>query len=507
MSGAADGWHTTAAVANDASARVLDESALEWKGPIVTDAIPNVLSSRYASDRMNEIWSPEHKIVLERELWLAVLRAQRELGVEVPDGAIEAYEAVLHEVDLESIARREAITRHDVKARIDEFSALAGHEQIHRGMTSRDLTENVEQLQIRRSLATIRDRLVALLARFAGLAERHAGQVMVARTHNVAAQATTLGKRFADVAEETMLGIERIEDLLARYPLRGLKGPVGTRLDQLDLLGDADQVDRLEAIVAEHLGFARVLDSVGQVYPRSLDLDVVAALCQATSAPSSAVTTLRLMAGHELATEGFRPGQVGSSAMPHKMNARSSERVNGLRLVLDGHLTMAAGLAGRQWNEGDVSCSVVRRVMLPDAFMAADGLIQTGLSVFDEFGVFPAMVQAELRRDLPFLATTRILTAAVEAGIGREAAHELVKSHAVEAALNRRDGGSQPGLAERLADDPRLPLDAAAIDALLSRPEEFTGTAADQVARVVSRADEILAAHPEAAASSAEVRV
>lgn len=474
---------------------------------MVTEAIPNVLSGRYASARMNEIWSPEHKIVLERELWLAVLRAQRDLGVAIPEDAITAYESVMHDVDLASIAKREAVTRHDVKARIDEFSALAGHEQIHRGMTSRDLTENVEQLQVRRSLETVRDRLVALLARFTGLAERHAGEVIVGRTHNVAAQATTLGKRFADAAEETMLGIDRLESLLDRYPLRGLKGPVGTRLDQLELLGDPSLVDRLEAVVAAHLGFHRVLDAVGQVYPRSLDLDVVAALCQATSAPSSAVTTLRLMAGHELATEGFRPGQVGSSAMPHKMNARSSERVNGLRLVLDGHLTMAAGLAGRQWNEGDVSCSVVRRVMLPDAFFAADGLIQTALGVFDEFGVFPAMVQAELRRDLPFLATTRILAAAVDAGMGREAAHELVKEHAVAAALQRRTDAGDAGLVTRLAADRRVPLDGAALEALLARPEDFTGTAVDQVARVVARADEIFSRHPDAAATAAEVRV
>ena len=474
---------------------------------MTVDPMQNVLSSRYASEAMNGIWSPERKIVLERELWIAVMRARRSLGVDIPDDAIAAYEAVREQVDLDSIAAREAITRHDVKARIDEFCALAGHEHIHRGMTSRDLTENVEQLQVRRSLGVIHDRLVALLARFTSLAEQHAGQVMVARTHNVAAQATTLGKRFADVAEETMIGLERVGELLARYPLRGLKGPVGTRLDQLDLLGGAEAVDELEQAVAAHLGFSRVLDSVGQVYPRSLDLDVVAALVQATSAPASATTTLRLMAGHELATEGFRPGQVGSSAMPHKMNARSSERVNGLRLVLDGHLTMAAGLAGRQWNEGDVSCSVVRRVMLPDAFMAADGLIQTALSVFDEFGVFPAVVEAELRRDLPFLATTRILTAAVDGGLGREAAHELVKEHAVAAALDRRDGASQADLVERLAADPALPLDRAQLDELLAHPEDFTGTAIAQVGRVVARAKEILAAHPEAAATAAEVRV
>ncbi len=474
---------------------------------MTVDPMPNVLSARYASTAMNLIWSPEHKVIAERELWLAVMKAQQQLGVAIPEAAIEAYEAVKAQVDLASIAEREAITRHDVKARIDEFCALAGYEHIHRGMTSRDLTENVEQLQIKRSLESVRDSLVALLGRFSALAEEHTGLVMVARTHNVAAQATTLGKRFADWAEETMIGLERIEDLLARYPLRGLKGPVGTRLDQLDLLGDTDRVDELEAMVAQHLGFARVLDSVGQIYPRSLDLDVVSALVQSTSAPSTATMTLRLMAGHELATEGFRPGQVGSSAMPHKMNARSSERVNGLRVVLDGHLTMAASLAGRQWNEGDVSCSVVRRVMLPDAFMAADGLVQTALGVLDEFGVFPAVVAAELRRDLPFLATTRVLSAAVDAGLGREEAHELVKEHAVAAALARRAGDPGGDLLARLAADSRIPLDGEQLDALLADPTAFTGTAAVQVQRIVERADRILARFPAAAAASAEVRV
>ena len=469
--------------------------------------MPNLLSERYASAAMNEIWSPERKIVQERRLWLAVLRAQAELGVEVPAGVVEAYEAVIDQVDLASIAAREAVTRHDVKARIEEFCALAGHEHIHRGMTSRDLTENVEQLQVREALELVRDRMVAVLARVGGLAATHADRVMVARTHNVSAQATTLGKRFADVAEELMIGLERVEGLLGRYPLRGIKGPVGTRLDQLDLLGDPAKVDQLEAAVATHLGFARVVDSVGQVYPRSLDLDVVSALVQAVSAPASATTTLRLMAGQELATEGFRPGQVGSTAMPHKMNARSAERVGALRTVLDGHLTMAASLSGRQWNEGDVSCSAVRRIMLPDAFLATDGLLQTALVVFEELGVFPAVIEAELARDLPFLATTRVLTASVDRGLGREEAHELVKEHAVSAALDRREMSGAPGLVDRLADDERIPLDRGDIEALLANPAEFTGTAIDQVRRIVSRVDAIVARHPEAAAAVSEVRV
>jgi len=461
---------------------------------------PNVLAARYASEEIARIWSPEHKIGLERRLWIAVLKAQRDLGVDTPDGVIEAYESVVDDIDLASIAEREKITRHDVKARIDEFTALAGTEHIHKGMTSRDLTENVEQLQVRESLEVIRDRAVAVLARLGRLASEHAGLVMAGRSHNVAAQATTLGKRFATVADEMLVAVDRLEDLLERYPLRGIKGPVGTGQDMLDLLGgDADKLAALERRVASHLGFDQVLTSVGQVYPRSLDFDVVSALVQLVAGPSNLATTIRLMAGNELVTEGFVEGQVGSSAMPHKMNSRSCERVNGLAVVLRGHLSMVSELIGDQWNEGDVSDSVVRRVALPDAFYAADGLFQTFLTVLDEFGVFPAVIQRELDRYLPFLATTKVLMAAVKKGVGRETAHEAIKEAAVGTALSMRQGQAQNDVLDRLAKDTRLGLDADELKALLAEPISFTGAALNQVEDVVSKIEKLVERHPLAA--------
>ncbi|MGQ4271645.1 adenylosuccinate lyase [Nocardiopsis changdeensis] len=463
--------------------------------------IPDVLAARYASAELTRLWSPEYKVVAERRLWLAVLRAQARLGVDVPDGVVADYEKVLEQVDLESIAARERVTRHDVKARIEEFNALAGHEHVHKGMTSRDLTENVEQLQIRDSLLLVRDRTVALLARLGRLSAEYGTTVMAGRSHNVAAQATTLGKRFASIADEVLVAFGRLEDLIGRYPLRGIKGPVGTAQDMLDLLGgDRAALAQLEDEVAAHLGFAHRFTSVGQVYPRSLDFDVLTALVQLAAGPSSLAKTIRLMAGHELVTEGFAEGQVGSSAMPHKMNTRSCERVNGLTVVLRGYASMAGELAGDQWNEGDVSCSVVRRVALPDAFFAFDGLVETMLTVLDEFGAFPAVISAELDRYLPFLATTKMLMAAVREGVGRETAHELIKEHAVGSALAMRREGTGNRLLERLGGDERFPLDRAALDALLADRITFTGAAADQVGAVVERIDTLVALHPEAAA-------
>ncbi|RAG85988.1 adenylosuccinate lyase [Streptacidiphilus pinicola] len=462
--------------------------------------IPDVLAARYASGELARLWSPEHKVVLERQLWLAVLKAQADLGIEVPAGAVADYERVVDNVDLASIAERERVTRHDVKARIEEFNALAGHEQVHKGMTSRDLTENVEQLQLKQSLEHVRDRTVALLARLAQLAAEHGELVMAGRSHNVAAQATTLGKRFATAADELLVAFTRLEELIARYPLRGIKGPVGTSQDMLDLLGgDAAKLADLEQRVAGHLGFQHGFTSVGQVYPRSLDYDVLTALVQLAGAPGSLAKTIRLMAGIELVTEGFKEGQVGSSAMPHKMNTRSCERVNGLAVILRGYASMVSELSGDQWNEGDVSCSVVRRVALPDAFFAFDGLVETFLTVLDEFGAFPAVIAAELDRYLPFLGTTKVLMAAVRAGVGRETAHEAIKEHAVGSALAMRQGVRENQLLDRLAADERIPLDRDALDALLADKLSFTGAAAAQVGEVVARVEEVTARYPEAA--------
>jgi adenylosuccinate lyase len=467
--------------------------------------IGNVLANRYASAAMREVWSPESKIISERLLWLAVLFAQRDLGVDFggddPAVIIKAYEGVVDHVDLRSIAEREKITRHDVKARIEEFNALAGFQQVHKGMTSRDLTENVEQLQIVSALTIIRDRIVATLVQLAQLASQYADQPMAGRTHNVPAQVTTLGKRFATAANELLVAYRRVEELLDRYPLRGMKGPVGTSQDMLDLLGgDEGKLEELERRIAEHLGFTHLLVSTGQVYPRSLDLDVVTALAQVAAAPSNLATSIRLMAGHELVTEGFQPGQVGSSAMPHKMNTRSCERVNGLAVIIRGCVSMIGELAGDQWNEGDVSCSVVRRVALPDAFFALDGLFQTFLSVLEDFGAFPAVIDAELQRYLPFLATTKVLVAAMRHGVGRETAHEAIKEHAIAVALQMRENGRPDNdLLDRFAADPRLGVTRAELDAALADPIELSGIARRQVAALVSQIETIAEAHPEAA--------
>ncbi|MFT5269481.1 MAG: adenylosuccinate lyase [Acidimicrobiales bacterium] len=463
-------------------------------------SIPNVLADRYASEAMVELFNPVNRVRTERRFWLAVLQAQIENGLDVAPFVIDDYEAVINQIDLDSIRRREIETRHDVKARLDEFCALAGHQDLHKGLTSRDATENVEQLLSWQALELINSRATALVARLAELATTYSDVVIVGRTHNVPAQPTTMGKRFAQLGEELLGALWRLDDLQHRFALRGIKGPVGSQQDQLDLLGSAEAVAAVEHSVGAHLGVPRVLQAVGQVYPRSYDFDLVTALSQMAAAPANFALLVRLMAGHDLATEGFKPGQVGSSAMPHKMNTRSCERISGLATILKGHVTMAAGLSGDQWNEGDVSCSVVRRVVLPDAFFALDGLLETTFAVVRDFGVFPAVIEAEVAKYLPFVATPTLLMHAVRRGLGRETAHELIKEHAVAAALALREAGNAEPLLDRLAADDRFPASREELGQLVADPGSLLGLVDQQVASFVTAAGERADADPQGAA-------
>ena len=309
---------------------------------------------------MSQLWSAGGKILLEREFWIAVMRAQKDLGVQIDEADIASSEAKKFQVNLDSIRKREEITKHDVKARLEEFADLSGHQHAHKGMTSRDLTENVEQLQVHRSLGMILEKATACLLALADRAEEFKELSLTARSHNVPAQLTTLGKRLANWGEELERSLESLTRLCATYPYRGLKGAVGTRLDQVTLLGSEEKAAKLDQKLMEHLGATSNFENVGQVYPRSLDFEIISLLVRLASAPSNFATTLRIMAGHELLGEGFAKGQTGSSAMPHKMNSRSCERINGFQSILNGYLTMVSHLSGDQWNEGDVSCSVVR---------------------------------------------------------------------------------------------------------------------------------------------------
>ena len=448
-----------------------------------SSSTPNVLATRYATKEMVAIFDPINRIIAERKFWITILRLQKKAGLPITDSDITSYEKVINNVDLVSIEKREKQSRHDVKARIEEFNDLAKCEKIHVGMTSRDLTENIELIAIRDGLNLIRRRTLETLFLLEKNITKYEKTYITGRSHNVAAQVTTLGKRFATCAQELLFSLTALEELINRLPLRGLKGPVGTGQDGISSLGSAKDLTKMEEAIASEFDFENTLTSVGQIYPRSIDFEVVSKLLQIASAPSSMATTIRLMAGSNLASEGFKAGQVGSSAMPHKMNSRSSERINGMMVLLRGYTTMAADLAGDQWNEGDVSCSVVRRVVIPDAFYVADGLLHTFITILTEFGIFEENINKELSEQLPFLATTQILMACVKAGMGREVAHEMIKKHATT--------NTASNFFDALIDEKDFPLSFAQLNDLVKNPAEFAGSALEQSMSVAARINKL----------------
>jgi adenylosuccinate lyase len=444
---------------------------------------PNVLATRYATKEMVAIFDPVNKIIAERKFWITILNFQKKAGLPITDSDIAAYEKVINNVDLDSIEKREKASRHDVKARIEEFNALAGVEKIHIGMTSRDLTENIELIQIRDGLNLIRKRTLETLFLLEKNITKYEKTYLVGRSHNVAAQVTTVGKRFATCGEELLFSLTALEELLNRLPLRGLKGPVGSGQDGISALGSAKDLAKMEETIEKEFGFENTLTSVGQIYPRSIDFEVVSKLLQIASAPSSMATTIRLMAGSGLASEGFKAGQVGSSAMPHKMNSRSSERINGMMVLLRGYTTMAADLAGDQWNEGDVSCSVVRRVVIPDSFYVIDGLLHTFMTILTEFGIFEDNINKELSENLPFLASTQILMSCVKAGMGREIAHEMIKKHATTT--------TPSNFFAALTGEKDFPLTIDQLNQLIKNPADFAGSAVEQSKEIADQINKV----------------
>jgi adenylosuccinate lyase len=437
----------------------------------------SLIGERYASLEMQEIWSREKKIITERKLWIEVMRIQAELGVAISQETILDYERVVAEINLVSIDAREMELGHDVKARIEEFNALSGHEQIHLGMTSRDLTENVELMQIKSALDLVLTKTRVLLFKLADTAENFAETLIVARTHNVPAQLTTLGKKFATWAEELEIAESNLENLISRLPIRGIHGAVGTSMDLKELLGS--NAEKFNELFIGKLGFERSLKAPAQIYPRSIDFEVLASLFQLVAAPNSFAMNIRLMSGHGIATEGLAKGETGSSAMPHKVNPRLSERLNSLAVILKGHLNMIADISGLQWNEGDVSCSAVRRVALPDAFYTTDAILEIAIQLVDKVEFNAKLIDSEIELHTPEICSSSVLMLAIKKGVGREVAHKAVKEHALAS-----KGGTN--FFDLVIGDPVLTIEKSEIDKLKSNLRLLSGEAPSQAKSIAA---------------------
>ncbi|MFW6200995.1 MAG: adenylosuccinate lyase [Gemmatimonadota bacterium] len=447
------------------------------------DAYANPLVERYASAEMSRIFSPAFKFTTWRRLWLALAESEKELGVPIPDRAIDAMKANLEDIDLARARELERELRHDVMAHVHAFGEAAPEAKgvIHLGATSAFVTDNTELIQHRAALELVRDRVIAVVASLADFARRHRDLATLGYTHFQPAQPTTVGKRATLWIQDLLLDLEELEHRLGTMRFRGARGTTGTEASFLELFdGDGEKVRELNRLIARRMGFERLYDVTGQTYPRKADYAYVATLAGVAQSASKFAHDLRLLQHLKEIEEPFGERQIGSSAMPYKRNPMRAERMSALARHVLALTVDPAFTAATQWLERTLDDSANRRIAIPEAYLATDATLLLYHNVAAGLVVRPGMIRRHLEEELPFLATEAVLMRAVKRGGDRQALHERIRRHAFAAAERVKEEGAANDFVGRVAGDEAFGLDAEEIEAELD-PARFTGRAAEQV--------------------------
>lgn len=382
---------------------------------------------QYASEAMRHVWSPEFRVAVERELWILVMQLQAEAGVDIPQEAILDYIRTSDHVDLDRIREIEKEVKHDLRARLIHFNEVAGHTYAHYGLTSCDITDNATQDLVRESVSHLDSQAQTLLSRLRDHIEASADLVCVARTHNQPAQLTTVGKRFATVADELLACLGRLQFEVKALSCRGLVGAVGTGADLVTVLGSAEKYRLVNLEFAQRYGYACIMGSTGQTAHRSEDAAVAAAAVSLTAACANLARMVRLETGYGRMWEIQTDDQVGSSAMPHKRNSITAERINGLANIAKGYYSMLAAATGETWLEGDVSDSVIRRVSLPGLFCAVDATLSNTIALLERLDLSKDGYHRDVIEHHFVVRSGEILAAAVKNGAPRDEAYEAIR--------------------------------------------------------------------------------
>ena len=473
------------------------------------DSYVSALSGRYASDEMKHLWSDDYKFRSWRDMWIHLARAQQQLGLQITDDQITQMEAQVTNIDYVRIAALEKKKKHDVMAHVEGFGEVAPIARgiIHLGATSCDITDNVDLMQIKRSLNLLRLRLARVVTAALDFAFQHASLPILGLTHLQSAQPTTLGKRAAVWAYDLLLDLQALEELEENLPFRGIRGATGTQDSFLKLFdGDASKVKKLEELVMKACGFSRCVPVCGQTYTRKLDSRVVFTLADFGATASKIGNDIRLLQSRQEIEEPFEKDQVGSSAMAYKRNPMRCERVCALSRVLMGHVPTALQTHAVQWQERSLDDSAARRFFLPESFLLADAITLILRNVLEGLVVYPAVINRNLTAQLPFLTTEEILMAMVEAGADRQDCHERIRGHAQAASSRTKHEGADNDLLERIATDVYFAPVHSKLGDLLN-PTRFVGRATEQVVEFTSLCEKTLEAYRDQRPERRELNV
>ena len=442
----------------------------------------NPLCRRYAGREMQEIFSDDRKFSTWRRLWLALAESEKELGLDISDEQLDEMRAHIYDIDYAAAAQREREVRHDVMAHIYTFGLACPKAKpiIHLGATSCFVGDNTDVIIQRDALLRIRRLLLSAIAALADFAEKYKAQPTLAYTHFQAAQPTTVGKRAALWMQDLVMDLEHLDFVLGNLKLLGCRGTTGTAASFLELFdGDRDKVRQLEKLIAQKMGFDAVYSVSGQTYTRKADYFTLSVLSGIAQSAMKFSGDIRLMSHLKAVDEPFEAGQVGSSAMAYKRNPMRSERMTSLARYVIAEALNPAMTAGTQWLERTLDDSANRRISIPEAFLAVDGILTLYINVISGLKVYPKVLEKQLREELPFMATEDILMYCVKKGGDRQTLHEAIRQHAVDAGRAVKEQGADNDLLERIAADPVFGITREEIDELL-RTDSFTGMAAEQ---------------------------
>ena len=452
-----------------------------------SDRYRHPLSDRYVSRAMERIFAPRFRFGTWRRLWLALAEAQRELGLDVPEQALDEMRASLDDIDLEAAAEYERRFRHDVMAHVHLFgdSAPSARPILHLGATSAFVGDNTDLIQHREAMTLVRDRLVGCIRSLTDFAVRYRDLPTLAYTHFQPAQPTTVGKRATLWIQDFLLDLEEVEHRLASLRLRGVRGTTGTQASFLQLFeGDHAKVDELDEAVCRRLGFDGTYPVSGQTYPRKVDYQFLSCLAGVAASASKMAHDIRLLAHLREMEEPFEEHQIGSSAMPYKRNPMRSERICALARHAITLSQDPANTAATQWLERTLDDSANKRLSIPDAYMSVDAILVLTGNVAEGMRVNEHVVAANLAVHLPFMAMESVLMDATAKGGDRQELHEAIRRHAL-AAARRMNEGEEARLFEHVAEDPAFSVTVDELERM-ARPEEFVGRAPEQVDRFLS---------------------
>ena len=448
-----------------------------------TNTYESPLSSRYASPEMLYIFSADKKFTTWRRLWIALARAEMQLGLPITQAQIDEMEAHKDEINYAAAARYERQLRHDVMAHIHAYGDLCPNAMpiIHLGATSCYVGDNTDVILMREGLRLLQKKLVNLIDRLTKFAMEYRGLPTLGFTHFQPAQLTTVGKRATLWANELVMDLEELNHRIDTLQFRGVKGTTGTQASFLELFGgDHEKVRALEKLVSAEMGFEKVVPVCGQTYSRKMDANVLATLSAIAQSAGKFATDLRLLSHLKEMEEPFQDKQIGSSAMPYKRNPMRCERICSLARYVIADAMNPAFTAYNQWFERTLDDSANKRISIPEAFLAVDAILEIYLNVTDGLKVYPKVIERHLREELPFMATENIMMDAVKRGGDRQALHERIRVHSVAAGKVVKEEGGQNDLVDRIAADPAFGLTKEEILAHMD-PKAYIGRCEAQV--------------------------